>query len=100
MSDLTLAAAVDRSPAATAHLEFHMAGRLVQLVELAGGVAASDEHPGQLHVHSVIHSQGKLRHAHALIKKELDEEVDKGHSHAIPASAFSRHVCRSIQATR
>ena len=75
MSDLALAAAVDHSLAATTVLELHLAGRLVQLVELAGGVGASDELPGQLHVHPIIHCQGELWHSQALINAVLDEEV-------------------------
>ena len=75
MGDLALTAAVDHSLAATTHLELHLPGRLVQLVELAGGVGASDELPGQLHVHPVVHSQGKLRHSSAMIEAVLDEEV-------------------------
>ena len=54
MSDLALAAAVNHSLAAAALLKLHLAGRLVQLAVLAGGVGASDELPGQLHVHPVI----------------------------------------------
>ena len=77
MSDLTLAAAVDHCMTATALLELHLTCRLVQLIELAGGVGASYELSGQLHVHPVIHSQGKLRYTHAVIKAVLDEEVDK-----------------------
>ena len=49
MGDLALAAAVDHSLAATALLELHLAGRLVQLVEHVVEVGASDELPGQLH---------------------------------------------------
>ena len=78
VSDLALAAAVDHSQTATTLLELHLTGRLVQPVELAGGVGASDELPGQLHVHPVIHSQRKLRHSPALIQAVLDEEVDEG----------------------
>ena len=76
MGGLALAAAVDHSLAATALLELHLAGRLVQLVELTGGVGASDELSGQLHVHPVVQSQGKLRDSQALIEAVLDEEVD------------------------
>ena len=72
---LTLATAVDHSFAATALLELYLAGRLVQLAELACGVGASDELSGQLHVHPVIQSQGELRHAKALVEAELDEVV-------------------------
>ena len=45
VSDLTLAAAVDHSQAATTLLKLHLTGRLVQPVELTGGVGASDELP-------------------------------------------------------
>ena len=76
MSDLALTTAVDHSPTPTALLELHLAGRLVKAVELAGGVGASDEFPGKLHVHLVIQSQGQLRHSQALIKAELDKKVD------------------------
>ena len=58
MDDLTLAAAVDHSMTPTALLKLHRAARLVQPVELTGGVGASDELPGQLYVHPVICSQG------------------------------------------
>ena len=75
VGDLALAAAVDQSLAAAAQLELHLAGRLVQLVEFAGGVGASYELPGQLYVHPVIQSQCKPRHAHALLEAVLDEEV-------------------------
>ena len=77
MSDLALAAAVDHCLAPTALLELHLAGRLVQLVELAGGVGASDELPGQLHIHPVIKGQGEPWHPQVLIKAVLDEEEDK-----------------------
>ena len=77
MSDLTIAAAVYHSLAATAVLELYLAGRLVKLVELAGGVGASDELPGQLHVHPIVQSQGKLRYAQATIEATLNEEVDE-----------------------
>ena len=77
MSDLTLAAAVDRRLAATALLELHLAGRLVQAVVLAGGVGASDELSGQLHVHPIIYSQSQSGHAHAVIEGVLDKEVDE-----------------------
>ena len=43
MVNLTLAAAVDHSKATTALLELHLAGRLVQLVELATRIGASNE---------------------------------------------------------
>ena len=66
MSDLTLFTAVDHSLTATALLEFHLAGRLVQAVVLAVGVGASYELPGQLHVHPVIHCQRRLGYAHTL----------------------------------
>ena len=56
MSDLALATAVDHRLASAALLELHLTGRLVQLVELAAGVGASDELPRQLHVHPVIQS--------------------------------------------
>ena len=49
MGDLALAAAADHSLAATALLELHLTGRLVQLVELVVEVGASDELSGQLH---------------------------------------------------
>ena len=45
MGDLALAAAVDHSLTATTFLELYLAGRLVKLVELAGGVGASNELP-------------------------------------------------------
>ena len=77
MGDLALAAAVDHCLTATATLELHLAGRLVQLVMLAGGVSASYELPGQLHVHPVVQGQRKLRHSQALIETVLDEEVDE-----------------------
>ena len=77
MCDLAFAAAVDHSLAPTALPEFHLAGRLVQLVELTGRVGASDELPRQLHVHPIIHCQCELRHAQVLIEAELDEEVDE-----------------------
>ena len=75
MGDLTLAAAVDPGLAAATLLKLHLACRLVQLVELTGGVGASDELPGQQHVHPVVHSQGKLRYSPTLIEAALDEEV-------------------------
>ena len=78
MSDLAFAAAVDHRHAPTTLLELHLTGRLVQPVELAGGVGASDELSGQLHIHPVIQGQGKLRHPQVLIKAVLDEEVDEG----------------------
>ena len=56
VGDLTLAAAVDHSLTLLTLLELHLASRLVQLAELAGRVGASDELPGQLHVHSIIQS--------------------------------------------
>ena len=77
MGGLALAAAVDHGLTATALLELHMAGRLVQLVELACGVGASYELPGQLHIHPVVQSEGKLRHSPTLIEAVLDEEVDQ-----------------------
>ena len=49
MNGLTLAAALDHSLIATTLLELHLATRLIQLVELAGGVGASDELSEQLH---------------------------------------------------
>ena len=61
MGGLALAAAIDHSLAPTTLLELYLAGRLVQLVELAGGVGAADKLLGQLHVHPVVHSQGKFR---------------------------------------
>ena len=67
MGDLALAATVDHSLAATVLLELYLAGRLVQLVELAGGVGASYELPGQLHVHPVVQSHRKLRDAEVLL---------------------------------
>ena len=75
MSDLTVAAAVDHSLASTALLKLYLACRLVKLVELAAGVGASDEIPGQLHVHPVVCSQGNLRHSSAMFETKLDEEV-------------------------
>ena len=75
MGGLTLAAAVDRRHAATTLLELYLAGRFVQAVELAGGVGASDELPGQLHIHPVAQSQDKFRHAHTLLETVLHEEV-------------------------
>ena len=56
VGDLALTAAVDQSLAAAAQLELHLAGRLVQAGELAARVSASNEVPGQLHVHPVIQS--------------------------------------------
>ena len=76
MDGLALATAVYHRLAATALLELDLSGRLVQLVELAAGVGASYELPGQLHVHSVVQSQRKLRHSQALIEAILDKEVD------------------------
>ena len=75
MGGLALPAAVDHRQAATTLLKLYLAGRLVKLVELAAGVGASDEIPGQLHVHPVIRSQGELRYAGAMVEAELDEEV-------------------------
>ena len=77
MGGLALAAAVDHCMTATALLELHLTCRLVQLIELAGGVGASYELSGQLHVHPVIHSQGKLRHYPTLIDARFDKEVDE-----------------------
>ena len=54
MGDLTITAAVDHSLAATALLELYLASGVVQLIELAAGVGASDELPGQLHVHPIV----------------------------------------------
>ena len=54
MGGLTLLTAVDHRHALLALLELHLAGRPIQLVELADGVGASDELPGQLHVHPII----------------------------------------------
>ena len=53
--DLTLATAVDHSKAATTLLELHIGGQLQPVVDLAGGVGASYELPGQLHFHPIIH---------------------------------------------
>ena len=75
MGDTTLATAVDDCPATTAKLKLHLPGRLVQLVKLAGRVGASNELPGQLHVHPIVQSQRELGHSQALIEAELDEEV-------------------------
>ena len=75
MSDLALATAVDHSQTATTLLELHLAGRLVQPVELAGGVGASYELPGQLHVHPVIYSYSDLGHDYVMIEAVLDEDV-------------------------
>ena len=66
MGELALTVAVVHSLAAAALLKLHLAGRLVQLVVFAGGVGASVELSGQLHVHSVIQSQGELRHARSV----------------------------------
>ena len=65
MGSLTLATAVDHSLAATTLFELHLTSGLVQLIELAAGVGASYELPGQLHVHPVIQSQCQLRHSQA-----------------------------------
>ena len=75
MGELALTVAVVHSLAAAALLKLHLAGRLVQLVVFAGGVGASVELSGQLHVHSVIQSQGELRHAKALVEAVLGKEV-------------------------
>ena len=99
MSDLAFAAVVDHSQTATTLLELHLAGRLVQPVELAGGVGASDELLGQLHIHPVIQGQGEPWHPQVLIKAVLDEEVDEG-ALAGRSGGFSRHVCRLIHAGR
>ena len=77
MGDLALTTAVDHCQTSTTLLELHLAGRLVQPVELAGGVGASDELPGQLHVHPIIYDQRRLGNSHALIEAKLDEEVDE-----------------------
>ena len=78
MGNLELTAAVDHCIAAAALLKLHLAGRLVQAVELAGGVGAPDKLPRQLHAHPIVQSQSRLRYAHALVEAVLDEEVYEG----------------------
>ena len=75
MRGLALTAAIDHSSTTTTLLKRHLAGRLVKLVELAAGVGASDELPGQLHIHPVVRSQGELWYSKAMFEAELDEEV-------------------------
>ena len=77
MGGLALAAAVYYSLTATALLELHLSGRPVKLVELAGGVSASYELPGQLHVHPIIQSQSELWYPSALTKAALCKKVYK-----------------------
>ena len=78
MGDLAHTAAVAHSLTAATLLELQLAGRLVEAVELAGGVGTSDELPGQLHVFPVIQIQGKLWHAQAFLEARFDKEVDEG----------------------
>ena len=101
MSDLTLFAAVDHSPTPTALLELYLASRLIQSIEFAGGVGASDELPGQLHVHLVIQSQGQLRHSQALIKTVFDKKVDEraltgGPGIGILKTSMKKDPCKEI----
>ena len=74
---LALATAVDHSLAPATLLELYLASRLVKLVDLAGGVGAADELPGQLHVHPVVERYSRLWHAHTLIEAVFYEEVDE-----------------------
>ena len=66
MSNLTISTTIYNSMTATTLLKLYMSCRLVQPIELAGRVATSYELPGQLHVHSIIQSQGQLGYASTL----------------------------------
>ena len=96
VDSLALLAAVYNCLAPATILKLDLASRLIQLVELAGGVGASYKLPGQLHVHTVVQGQGKLRYSHAVLEPGLDKEV---YERAL-ASRLSNNECRSIHATR
>ena len=93
MGGLTLPTAIDHHMTATALLKLYFAGRLVQLVEVAAGVSASNELPGQLHVHPVVYSKCQFRHSQALIETVLNEEVDE---RALTSRFKSRVVKASV----
>ena len=54
MCNLTISTTIYNSMTTTTLLELYVSCRLVQPVELTGGVGASYELPGQLHVHPII----------------------------------------------
>ena len=78
MSGLALATAIDHSSTATTLFKRHFAGRLIQLAELAGGVGASNELPGQLQLHPIIRIQRQSRYCQALTKAVPKKEEKEG----------------------